>query len=59
MGEVKNLIVMSTPQGITECDRCGSCCRNIILKGNFSEEMKEWFQATSDKNKVTMPQKEP
>lgn len=44
MGEVTNLVVVSNPIGITECQRCGNCCKNIILHGNFSEKTKEWLR---------------
>jgi len=45
MGEVTNLIVVSNPIGNTECQRCGGCCKNIVLKQKFNDEMNEWFQA--------------
>jgi Fe-S-cluster containining protein len=45
MGEVTNLVVVSNPLGISSCQQCGSCCKNIILRGPFSEKTKEWFIA--------------
>ena len=45
MGEVNNLVVVTSPVGNKDCERCGSCCKNIILKQKFSPEMEEWFIA--------------
>lgn len=43
MGEVKNLVVVMNPIGIKECQKCGSCCKNMIIRGNFSKDTLEWF----------------
>jgi hypothetical protein len=46
MGEVKNLIVIQAiPPDRKECVRCGECCKNLILTGNFSDKTKAWLEA--------------